>query len=160
MAASPPPYREPKRQRKCYVTPTFSGIPNAKPGEQNQKLVPNKGNKIRSGCLTLAFSGAQKRAKMPHHPAFSGIPNAKRGEKNQKRLAHPYILGGPQTRGQNQKGPRRGDKIKSGYITTSYLGFPIASNMNKRPSAFSLCTNGACQLSPFPNPSVTFGELY
>ena len=43
MAASPLPSRGPKRGRKCYVTPTFSGIPNAKRGEQNQKWSPTKG---------------------------------------------------------------------------------------------------------------------
>ena len=41
-----------------------------------------KGDKIRRGCLTPSFSGAQKRVEM---------------------LYHPYILGGPQQRGQNQK---------------------------------------------------------
>ena len=47
-----------------YVTPAFSGVPN------------------RSGNLTLAFSGAQKRAEV---------------------LLNPCVLGGPQTRGKNQK---------------------------------------------------------
>ena len=37
----------PKTGRKCYVIPAFSGVPNAKRRE-----------KIRSGCLTPAFSGA------------------------------------------------------------------------------------------------------
>ena len=50
----------------------FSGIPNK--GEQNQKCSPTKGNKIRSGCLTLAFSGAQKRAEMLPHPCILGGP--------------------------------------------------------------------------------------
>ena len=58
--------------------PCILGVPNAKRGEQNQKWSQTKGNKIRSGCHTLAFSGAQKRAEM---------------------LCHPYILGGPQQRG-------------------------------------------------------------
>ena len=40
-----------------------------------------KGDKIRIGCLTPAFSGTQKRAEMLHHPC---------------------ILGGLQQRGQNQ----------------------------------------------------------
>ena len=62
MAASPLPSRGPKKGRKCYVTPAFSGIPNAKRGEQNQKWSSTKGNKIRSGYLTPAFPGAQKRA--------------------------------------------------------------------------------------------------
>ena len=39
-------------------------------------------DEIRSGCLTPALSGAQKRAEV---------------------LRNPYVLGGPQTRGQNQK---------------------------------------------------------
>ena len=34
--------------------------------------VPNKGETIRSGCLTLAFSGAQKRAELLHNPYILG----------------------------------------------------------------------------------------
>ena len=44
VAASPPPSQRPKKGRKCYVTPIFSGIPNK--GEQNQKWSPNKGKQI------------------------------------------------------------------------------------------------------------------
>ena len=75
---------------QCYVTPAFSGIPNAKRGGQNQKWSPTKGNKIRSGCLTIAFLGAQKRVEM---------------------LRHPCILGGPQTG--VQKGPSPGQWKKT-----------------------------------------------
>ena len=39
VAASPLPSRGPKRGRKCYVTPAFSGVPNK--GEQNQKWLPH-----------------------------------------------------------------------------------------------------------------------
>ena len=46
VAASPLPSQGPKRERKCYATPAFVGIPNAKRGEQNQKWSPTKGNKI------------------------------------------------------------------------------------------------------------------
>ena len=46
VATSPLPSRGPKRGQKCYVTPTFSGIPNAKRVEQNLKWSPTKGNKI------------------------------------------------------------------------------------------------------------------
>ena len=53
---------------------------------------PTKGNKIRSGCLTLVFSGAQKRAEM---------------------LRHPCILRDPQT---------KGDKIRSGSLTPAFSG--------------------------------------
>ena len=70
VAASPLPSRGPKRGRKCHVTPAFSGIPNAKSGEQNQKWSPTKGNKIRSGCLTRAFLGAQRRGEMLSNPCL------------------------------------------------------------------------------------------
>ena len=83
----------------------FLGVPNK--GEQNQKCSPTKGSKIRSGCLTRAFSRAQKRAEM---------------------LRHPYILGDPQHRGTisevaasplPSRGPKRGRKC---YITPAFSG--------------------------------------
>ena len=92
-------------------TTAFSGIPNAKRGEQNQKRSPTKGNKIRSGCLTPAFPGAQKRAEM---------------------LWHPCIFGGPQKRGTKlelaasplpSRVPKRGRKC---YITPAFSGIPNA----------------------------------
>ena len=52
----------PKRGWKCYVTPTFSGV-------------PNKGDKIRSGYLIPAFSGVT--SKIWH------IPNAQAALKTQ-----------------------------------------------------------------------------
>ena len=90
----------PKRGRKCYVTPAFSGVPNAKRGDQNQNWLhhpcllggpkegrnamsplhsqgsptPSVGIKIRSGYITLAFSGAQKREEMLCHPCILGDP--------------------------------------------------------------------------------------
>ena len=42
----------PKRGHNCYVTPIFSGVPNAKRGEQNQKRMvspPGAGGRITSG---------------------------------------------------------------------------------------------------------------
>ena len=78
VAATRLPCHGPEKGHKCDVTPAFSRIPNAKRGEQYQKCFPTKGNKIRSACLTPAFSGAQKRAEM---------------------LRHLCILGGPQHRG-------------------------------------------------------------
>ena len=77
VAAAALPSWGPKRGRKCYVIPAFSGISDEV--EQNQKSLPHpcllggpkqggnttsplhsqgspsKGNNIRSGCLTLAF---------------------------------------------------------------------------------------------------------
>ena len=45
VATSTLPSQGPKRGRNCYVTPAFSGAPNTK-----------RGDKIRSGCLAIAFS--------------------------------------------------------------------------------------------------------
>ena len=41
-----------------------------------------KGDKIRSGCLTPAFSGAQKRAEVLRHPCILGDP-LQRGTKSE-----------------------------------------------------------------------------
>ena len=92
VAASPLSSRRPKRGRKCYITSAFLGIPNI-------------GDKVKSGCLTLAFSGAQKRAEMLRHPCIlrdpqhqvwqaksEVVPNI--GEQNLKWLPHPCLLGG------------------------------------------------------------------
>ena len=127
MATSPLPSWGPKRGRKCYATPTFSGIPNK--GEQNQKWSPTKGDNIRSGYLTLAFSGAQKRAEMTHHPHILRDPQQRgaksqvvpnKGGQYQKWLPHPYLLGGPKEGGNDtspphsQGSPTKGSKITSG----------------------------------------------
>ena len=50
-ATSTQPSWGPKRGRNCYVTPAFSGVPNAKRGDLIR----------RSGYLTPTFLGAQKR---------------------------------------------------------------------------------------------------
>ena len=88
MATSPLPSRGPKRGRNCYVTPAFSGIPNAKRGE-----------KIRSGYLTLAFSGAQKRAEVLHNLCILGGPQRQARGENQNWLPHFRLLGGPKDGG-------------------------------------------------------------
>ena len=63
MATPTLPSLGPKRRRNCYVTSAFSGIPNAKLED-----------KIRSGYLTFAFSGAQKRAELLRNPCILGDP--------------------------------------------------------------------------------------
>ena len=80
--------RGPKKGRKCYVIPAFSGVPNAKRGE-----------KIRSGCLTPAFSGAQNRAEVLRNPCILRGPQRQERGENQKWLPHPYLLGGPKQGG-------------------------------------------------------------
>ena len=74
----------PKRGRKYYITPAFSGVPNAKHGD-----------KIRSGYLT---------------PAVSGVPNKgdkiKVGPKEGGNAKSPlHSRGSPNKWGQNQKWP-------------------------------------------------------
>ena len=94
--------------RNCYVTRAFSVVHNAR-----------NGDKIRSGYLTLAFSGAKKRAALIHDPCVPGVPYAKHenitsgslnpafsGAHDRAELLHnPCILGGSerQEQGQNQK---------------------------------------------------------
>ena len=134
MATSPLPSRGPKRGRKCYGTPAFSGIPGK--GGQNLRWLahpcllggpkegtyatpplhsrgsprPSAGCKIRSGYLTPAFSGAQKRAEMLRHPYILGDPQRQarraksevvpnKGEQNLRWLPHPCLLEGPKEGG-------------------------------------------------------------
>ena len=84
MATSPLPSQEPKRGQNCYITPAFSGI-------LNDKL----GDKIRSRYLTLAFSGAQKKAELLRNPCILGDPQREARGQNQKWLPHICLLGGP-----------------------------------------------------------------
>ena len=91
------PSQEPKRGQKCYVTPACSGIPNAKRRE-----------KMRSGYLTPAFSGALKMAELLRNPRILGHPQRQaRGQKQKwaELLRNPCIFGGPQrqSQGENQK---------------------------------------------------------
>ena len=110
VATSLLPSRGPKRGRNCYVTLAFSEVPNTKRGE-----------KLRTGCLTPAVSGAQKRAEV---------------------LRNPCILGDPQrqARGENQKGlPSRGPKRGwNCYVTHAFSGIPNAKRREKIRSGFRL----------------------
>ena len=142
--------RGPKRGRKCYVTLAFSGILNTKRGEQNRKWSPTKGNKIRSGYLTPAFSRAQKRAAMLCHRCILGDPQ-QRGAKSEwaasllpsrgpKRGRKCYVTlafsGIPNTkRGeQNRKwSPAKGKKIRSGYLTLAFSGPQKRAEMLRNP---------------------------
>ena len=105
--------------RKCYVIPTFSGVPNTKRGEEN-----------RIGCLTPALSGAQERAEMLRHPCIVRGPQPQAREENQKLRAHPFLLGGPKE-GEISTSPlafsgvpnaMRGKEMRSGYLTPSISG--------------------------------------
>ena len=84
LAASRLPSWGPTSGWKCYVTPAFSGV-------------PKKGDKIRSGCLTLAFLEANMWADLLRNICVLGGPQT-RGQ-NQNGLPHPCLLGGPQVGG-------------------------------------------------------------
>ena len=75
--AALPLSRGPKRGRNCYVSPALSGVPNAKRGE-----------KIRSGCLTPAFSGAQKRAELLRNPCILRGSQRQAASRSTKRSTH------------------------------------------------------------------------
>ena len=55
VAISPLPSRVPNSGLNCYVIPAFSGV-------------PRREDKIKSGDVTHAFSGAQKWAELPRNP--------------------------------------------------------------------------------------------
>ena len=83
LATSPLPTRRPRRERKCYVTLAFSGIPNAK-----------RWDITRTGYLTATFSGAHNRAEVLHNPCILGGQQRQVPGENKKRLPHPYLFGG------------------------------------------------------------------
>ena len=77
---------------------------------------PTKGEKIRRGHLTPAFSGAQKRAEM---------------------LCHPCILRDPHRQAQGAKNrkwsPTKGNKIRSGCLTPAFSGAQKRAEMLRHP---------------------------
>ena len=75
-------------------------------GAKNVQWSQTKGKKLRIGCLTPAFSGAQKRAEMLCRPCILGDPQHQaRGAKNQK-WSHT-----------------EGNKIRRGYLTPAFSGY-------------------------------------
>ena len=96
--------RWPTSERKCYISPAFSGVP-----KQGDKI---KGGPKVGGTATLPLRsrGSPKtgtKSKVAHKWA--------------ELLHHPSVLGGPQTRGQNQWWPTSGRKC---YITPAFSGVP------------------------------------
>ena len=117
VVASPLPSRGPERGRYCYITPAFSGVPNAKRGEQNQKWLP-------CPCL-LGAPQMGGNATSPLHSR--GSPTPTRGTKSDV-VASPPPSPGP-TNARNccvthaiSNVPKQGNKIKSGYLTPTFSG--------------------------------------
>ena len=117
MATPPISSRGRRRGRNCYVTPAISRVANAKPR-----------SKIRSGYLTLAFSGAQKRAEFLRNRCILREPQ-QRGIKSE--VAAPPLASRRPIRGQNCyvnpafsgiPNAKRGDEIRSGYLIPAFSG--------------------------------------
>ena len=123
LATSRLPSRGPKRGRRYNVTPTFSGVPNHNGNKitidyltltfsRAQKRlncyiiaafsgVPNakRAEKFRSGYLTRAFSGGQKRAEVLCDLRSLGGPQHQARGENQKCLPQPCLLRCPKEGG-------------------------------------------------------------
>ena len=110
VATSRLPSWGPKRGRKCYGTPAFSGIPQS------------KGDEIRIGSFNPAFLGAQKRAELVRNPCILGGPQRQAHGENQNGLPQPCLLG-VATSPLPSWGPKRGRKC---YVTPALLGAPNA----------------------------------
>ena len=139
VAISPLPSPGPKRGRNCYVTLAFS-------------RPPNKGDKIRSGYLTLAFLETRKMAGMLCNPWILGGPQ-QRGQ-NQKWLPHPCVLGGPKRGCQKRAGLLRnlcafsgvinkGGKIRNGYLTPTFSGAQERAPKEGRIATYPLHSRGS-----------------
>ena len=122
----------PKRGRKCYITPAFSGV-------------PNKGDKIKAGPKE------RRNTTSPLHSRGSPTKGTKTkwAQKRVEMLHHPCILGGPQQRGQNQSGTERGRKC---YITPSFSGLPNKEGQDQnglaQPCLFKSTKVGGNAMSP------------
>ena len=138
LAALRLPSLGPKSGRNGYATPALSVIPSAKRGDQ-----------IRIGCLTPAFSGAQKWAKLLRNPCIICHPYRQARGQNQNWLPHPCLLRGPtvggmgtqalQSRGSPTPSTGRKSELatsplpspvpkcgRNWYATLAFLGIPNA----------------------------------
>ena len=123
VATSPLHSEGPKRGRKCYVTPAFSGIPNTKRGEQKMTSGPVQMRTKSEGATSpRPFEGPKRGRKCYVTPAFSGICNANRSK---QKIRNGYQLRGTKsevaTSPLPSHGPKRGRKC---YITPAFSGIP------------------------------------
>ena len=96
--------RWPTSGQNCYITPAFLGV-------------PKQGDKVKGGPQVGGSATSPLRSR--------GSPNkgtkSKVAHKWAEVLHHPCVLGGPQTRGQSQRWPIRGQNC---YITPAFLEVP------------------------------------
>ena len=105
------PYRRGDKQkwptsgRKCYISPTVSGVP--KQGDK-VKGGPQVGRSATSALQSRGSPKKETKSKVAHKWA--------------EVLHQPYDLGGPQTRGQSQRWPTSGRRC---YISPAFSGGPL-----------------------------------
>ena len=139
MAASPLLSLRPKRGQKGYLTVAFSGIPDAKSGEQNQKCCRTKEEIIRKAASPLPSRKPTRGGKCYVTLAFSGIPNKE--EQSQNDLPPPCLLGGPKQGGnatsplhsRGSPAPSKGSKIRMGFLTPTFSGAQKMAEMLRHP---------------------------
>ena len=153
----------PKRGRKCYVTPAFSGVPNK--GGQNQKskrtlgvtmmlLVPKHGFKDCPGFLNSTGRLGPKRGRKCYvTPAFSRVPNkGGQNQKSKRTLGVTMMLLVPKRgfkdcpgflNSTGRLGPKRGRKC---YVTPAFSGVPNKGGQNQK----SKCTLGVTMMLLVP----------
>ena len=117
--------RWPTSGRKCYITPAFLGV-------------PKHGDKVKGGPQLGGSATSPLRSR--------GSPNkgtkAMMAHKWTEVLHHPCVLGGPQTRGQNQRWPTSGRKC---YITPAFSGVPKQGDkVNGGPQVGRSATSPLC----------------
>ena len=116
-----------KRGRKCYITPAFSGV-------------PNKGDKIKAGPKV----GGNATSPLHSRGSPTTGTKSKRAQILAEMLHHPCILRGPQQRGRNQSGPKRGRKC---CITLHSRGSPTNGIKSKRAQKRAEMLHHACILA-------------
>ena len=113
LATSSLPSQGPTHELKCYITTAFSGS-------------PSKGDKIRIGYLTHAFSVAHRRAQLLHNHGILGDPQAE-GTKSELATS-PMPCRWPTNRPNYYVTPAfsgvpsKGDKIRIGYLILAFFG--------------------------------------
>ena len=172
----------PKRGRKCYVTPAFSGVPNAKRGEKIRSSChtpPSRGPKRGRKCyVTTAFSGVPKQRETKSELAASSLPtlgpkkggnatsplrsrgSPNKAGQNQKWQTHPYLLGGPK-KGRNATSPlhsggseTKGDTIRIDCLTPAYSGPKRGQNCYVTPAFSGIPNKGGHNQNWLPHPCL------
>ena len=94
----------PTSGRRCYITHGFSGV-------------PKQGDKVNGGPQVGGSATSPLRSQGSPNKGTKSMVAHKWAEV----LHHPWVLGGPQTRGQSQRLPTSGRKC---YITLAFSGVP------------------------------------